>query len=59
MADKGFLIGDILPRGVSLNILSFLDPSQFTPQQIIQTESIAYLEYILRGQFSVLNDTQY
>ncbi|XP_008187147.1 uncharacterized protein LOC103310485 [Acyrthosiphon pisum] len=41
MADKGFLIGDILPPGVSLNIPPFLDTPQFTPQQIIQTESIA------------------
>jgi len=41
MADKGFLIGDILPPEVSLNIPPFLDTPQFTPQQIIQTESIA------------------
>ncbi|KAE9522704.1 hypothetical protein AGLY_016899 [Aphis glycines] len=41
MANKGFLIGDILPPGVSLNIPHFLDTPQFTPQHIIQTGSIA------------------
>ncbi|KAF0755907.1 THAP-type domain-containing protein [Aphis craccivora] len=41
MADKGFLIQDILPPGVLLNIPPFLDTPQFTHEQIIQTESIA------------------
>lgn len=41
MADKGFLIGDILPPGVSLNVPPFLDTPQFTPQQVLHTESIA------------------
>jgi len=31
IADKGFLIRDILPPGVSLNIPPFLDTPQFTP----------------------------
>ncbi|KAF0704086.1 THAP-type domain-containing protein, partial [Aphis craccivora] len=41
MADKGFLIQDILLPGVLLNIPPFLDTPQFTHQQIIQTESFA------------------
>lgn len=41
LADKGFLISDILPPGVSLNIPSFLNQSQFSPEQIIQTRTIA------------------
>jgi len=41
IADKGFLIRDILPQGVSLNIPPFLDTPQFTPNQVIQTEVIA------------------
>lgn len=41
IADKGFLIRDILPHGVSLNIPPFLHTPQFTPDQIVQTEIIA------------------
>ncbi|KAK5639798.1 hypothetical protein RI129_010609 [Pyrocoelia pectoralis] len=41
LADKGFLITDILPAGVSLNIPPFLCQPQFTPHQIIQTRNIA------------------
>lgn len=41
LADKGFLIRDLLPSGVSLNIPPFLNTAQFTPAQIKQTESIA------------------
>ncbi|CAI6356648.1 unnamed protein product [Macrosiphum euphorbiae] len=41
LADKGFLIRDILPPGVSLNIPPFLDTPQFTPNQVVQTETIA------------------
>lgn len=41
LADKGFLIRDILPPGVSLNIPPFLDTPQFTPDQVVQTETIA------------------
>uniref|UniRef100_A0A6P7H661 Uncharacterized protein LOC114346661 n=1 Tax=Diabrotica virgifera virgifera TaxID=50390 RepID=A0A6P7H661_DIAVI len=41
LADKGFLIKDLLPPGVSLNIPPFLVTSQFTPQQAIQTRTIA------------------
>nr|CAH7726050.1 unnamed protein product [Callosobruchus chinensis] len=35
LADKGFLIADVLPQGVSLNIPPFLTTPQFTPQQVI------------------------
>lgn len=41
LADKGFLIADILPPGVSLNIPPFLLQPQFTPEQAIQTRNIA------------------
>lgn len=41
IADKGFLISDILPAGVSLNIPPFLQSIQFTPEQITKTRSIA------------------
>jgi hypothetical protein len=41
LADKGFLIRDILPPGVSLNLPPFLDTPQFTPEQVLQTEAIA------------------
>ncbi|XP_050056157.1 uncharacterized protein LOC126549819 [Aphis gossypii] len=41
LADKGFLIRDILPNGVHLNIPPFLDTPQFTKEQIYLTETIA------------------
>lgn len=41
LADKGFLIKDLLPNGVSLNIPPFLTTAQFTDQQVIQTRTIA------------------
>jgi hypothetical protein len=43
LADKGFVIFDILPEGVSLNIPPFLnDPSgQFTKEQALATRTIA------------------
>lgn len=41
LADKGFLIRDILPPGVCLNLPPFLDTPQFTPEQVLQTEVIA------------------
>jgi hypothetical protein len=41
LADKGFLIRDILPQGVTLNIPPFLVTPQFTPEQVIETEVIA------------------
>lgn len=41
LADKGFLLKDLLPPGVHLNIPPFLENTQFTPAQVRQTESIA------------------
>ncbi|KAJ8930652.1 hypothetical protein NQ314_016567 [Rhamnusium bicolor] len=41
LADKGFLLKDILPPGVNLNIPPFLVTSQFTPEQVYRTETIA------------------
>lgn len=41
LADKGFLIRDILPPGVHLNIPPFLSTPQFTPEQVKQTQCIA------------------
>jgi len=37
LVDKGFLINDLLPEGVSLNILPFLGVPQFTPNQVMKT----------------------
>lgn len=61
LADKGFLIRDILPPGVALNILPFLTSAQFTPEQVRQTECIArariYVEREIRTKkvFKILN----
>lgn len=41
LADKGFLIKDLLPAGVSLNIPPFLSTPQFTEEQVLRTETIA------------------
>lgn len=41
VADKGFLISDILPYGVTLNIPPFLTLPQFTIEQVKRTETIA------------------
>nr|CAH7713592.1 unnamed protein product [Callosobruchus chinensis] len=41
LADKGFLIKDLMPAGVAINIPPFLTTSQFTPEQVRQTECIA------------------
>lgn len=41
LADKGFLIKDLLPRGVSLNIPPFLSTPQFTEEQVYETQKIA------------------
>lgn len=44
MADKGFTIDDILPLGVSLNILPFLGMSeQMSAEDVIATQEIASL----------------
>ena len=41
MADKGFLINDILPAGVTLNIPPFLETWQFTEELVQETKRIA------------------
>lgn len=41
LADKGFLIQDILPQGVSLNIPPFLNKGVFTESEAKATKSIA------------------
>jgi len=41
LADKGFLISDILPAGVTLNIPPFLSNAQFSREQCILTRNIA------------------
>lgn len=61
IADKGFLIKDILPPGVNLNLPPFLSQAQFTPQQVIQTRTIArariHVERIIQRIqcYSILN----
>jgi hypothetical protein len=41
LADKGFLIHDLMPAGVSLIIPPFLDGPHFTKAQVEQTTHIA------------------
>ena len=41
LADKGFLIQDLLPNGVSVNIPPFLNKGKFTVSEIKLTKSIA------------------
>ena len=41
LADKGFIISDLLPSGVSVNVPPFLCTAQFTPEQVEQTKCIA------------------
>lgn len=61
LADKGFLIKDIMPPGVSVNIPPFLTTAQFTPEQVRQTECIArariHVERAIRRMktFNILN----
>lgn len=41
LADKGFLIGDILPPGVSVNMPPFLVTPQFSEQDVLKTRNVA------------------
>ena len=41
LADKGFLIQDIFPNGVSVNIPPFLEHGRFTESEAKVTKSIA------------------
>ena len=41
LADKGFLIQDIAPEGVSINIPPFLDKEKFTANEVKMTKRIA------------------
>lgn len=41
LADKGFLISDVVPRGVSVNIPPFLNNGKFTESEARATKSIA------------------
>ena len=41
LADKGFLIQDLLPSGVSVNIPPFLNCGKFTESEARATKSIA------------------
>lgn len=41
LADKSFLITDLLAAGVHVNIPLFLCTSQFIPEQTAQTKTIA------------------
>ena len=46
LADKRFLIQDLLPRGVSVNIPPFLNCGKFTESEVRATKSIARLSLI-------------
>ncbi|KAK9754568.1 DDE superfamily endonuclease [Popillia japonica] len=41
VADKGFLIAELLPPGVALNLPPFLYNSQFTEEEAVMTRTIA------------------
>ncbi len=41
LADKGFLLKDVLPDGVDINVPPFLETAQFTQSEVEQTRSIA------------------
>ena len=41
LADKGFVIGDLMPAGVSVNVPPFLVRSQFTRHEVMLTTRIA------------------
>ena len=41
LADKGFLIQDILPHGISVNIPPFLNNGTFSESEITSTKAIA------------------
>jgi len=41
LADKGFLIQDIVPKGVSVNIPPFLQNGKFTASKIRATKNVA------------------
>ena len=41
LADKGFLIQDIVPKGVSVNIPPFLQNGKFTASEIMATKNVA------------------
>lgn len=65
LADKGFLIRDIMPAGVSINIPPFLTTPQFTLEQVKQTECIAkariHVERAIRRMkiYNILNFIPY
>ena len=48
MADKGFIVKDLLPLGVSLNLPPFLGASsQIAVEDVVKTQEIASLWYML------------
>ena len=57
MADKGFIVEDLLPFGVSLNIPPFLrSKGQMSPQEVVETQSIASLRiHVERGINKIKN----
>ncbi|XP_022807099.1 uncharacterized protein LOC111344152 [Stylophora pistillata] len=49
MADKGFIMSDISPLGVSLNIPPFLGTStQMAPEDVVRTQEIARLRILVK-----------
>ncbi|XP_031356071.1 uncharacterized protein LOC116180298 [Photinus pyralis] len=61
LADKGFLIKDLLPSGVNINVPPFLVTPQFSVEQVRRTECIArariHVERAIRRMkiFKILN----
>ena len=52
LADKGFVIQDLVPNGVSVNIPPFLNNGTFTESEARATKAIAKInaEFMLKGQ---------
>ena len=46
LADKGFLIQNIVPAGVSVNIPPFLERGKLTKNEIITTKALLNAEFM-------------
>lgn len=56
LADKGFLIEDILPYGVRLNVPPLLTDEQFTKAQVRRTEQIARARVHVERRIKTIKD---
>ena len=59
MADRGLVIEDLLPTGVSLNIPPFLEGrEQLEPREVVQTRRIASVRILVECAFERVNNFQ-